>query len=186
ACWASLADAPRPDCSRDAISKWLRTSSCRSCSRLAREPHRHFIRLLRMAWLAIRGACLSQVRLQHSRNSVLQLLPPGEFVCQLLFSPGSQPVILRALIVVRSLPLRSDPLLLFQAVERGIKRSGVHLEDFAGARANRDADAVTVPRAPLQGLQNQEIQGSLQQLDAILVLHSHGTILPGVWSCSRL
>src|SRR6266581_1991346 len=62
----------------------------------------------------------------------------------------------------RTLPLRRNPLLLFQTVQRRIERTGIHLQNLAGTIADRHANPIPVLRSPLQCLQNQQVQRPLQ------------------------
>ena len=68
---------------------------------------------------------------------------------------------------------RHNQFLAFEPVQRRIKRAGIHLQNFARVRADRQGDPVTVLRAPAQGLQDQEVQRPLQQFDAILIALFH-------------
>jgi hypothetical protein len=48
-----------------------------------------------------------------------------------------------------------------QAVQRGIETAMLHLQNVIGIRADRLTDPVPVLRAPLQRLQNQQVEGPL-------------------------
>ena len=63
--------------------------------------------------------------------------------------------LLRALIVVGALPLRVDPALPFEAMQRWIEGTVIDVEHGIGAGAECHADTVAVLRPPLQGPQNQ-------------------------------
>ena len=104
------------------------------------------------------------------------LLPAGAFGEQVLAPGGRELIHARALIALRHLPLRADPALPLQPMQRRIQRSGIHLEDVGGMAPQRLADAVAVVRAPLQRLEDQEIKRSLQELDPVLVARAldHG------------
>ena len=54
-------------------------------------------------------------------------------------------------------------------VERGVERPCVDLQDITRSRLDRLGDPVAVPGAPLQGLQHEEVEGSLEELDAVPV-----------------
>ena len=49
----------------------------------------------------------------------------------------------------------------------------VHLSMAQRDRVDRGGDSVAVLRAPAEGLQDQHVQGPLQQLDTVLVAFRH-------------
>ena len=82
---------------------------------------------------------------------------------------GGQPVDARALLVVGDLPRRRDPLAPLEPVQRRVQRAGVDLQHVARVRADGLGDAVAVLRAPLEGLEDEQVERALEQLDAVLV-----------------
>ena len=74
---------------------------------------------------------------------------------------GREPVVPRALLVLGHLPLGLDPSLFAKAVQGGIQRAVFHLEHVLGSGADGHADSVSMLRSPLQGAQNQHVQGAL-------------------------
>ena len=78
-----------------------------------------------------------------------------------------QLVVLRLVIGFADAPLRLQPAAFLEAVERGIERAGFDLQQIVGLRADRLADAVAVLRAPLQGPQDQHVEGALEQFEAL-------------------
>src|SRR5438128_8510705 len=109
-------------------------------------------------------------RPEHARDRLDDLLPARPLGQQLRAAGPRQPVLARPLLLLRDLPLRRDPPLLLEAVERGIERSGVDLQYLAGAGADRLRDPVAVARPPLQRPQDEEAERALQQLDPVLTL----------------
>src|SRR5580658_7306144 len=96
---------------------------------------------------------------------------------ELVFAEPADGVELGALIAVALLPLGLDPALAFKAMESGIKRAGLDLEDLIGGRADGLADAVAVLLAPLEGLEDEHVEGSLEELDAVLIgAFCHGSL----------
>src|SRR5207244_3464076 len=79
----------------------------------------------------------------------------------------SQPVVLRPLSLFRGLPFRCEPPLLFQPMESGIERAGLYLQKFFGFRANCLRDSEAVARPPLQDLQDEHVERSLKNVDAV-------------------
>src|SRR5882724_7671476 len=161
ACFASLAASPLSTRSFAAISRWDRTSSSSSASRLFRRQkftsHPPFLLSLPLLWI------------QYPRDRIGELRPFGAFPAQLLLAGGRQPVILGALLIFGGLPFRFDPLLSFQTVQCGIERARVYFQGFAGAAPDRHADPVAVLRPPLQGLQYQQVQRPLQEFNPVLI-----------------
>ena len=75
----------------------------------------------------------------------------------------------RALVGISHTPLGLQPLPVHQEVERRVERAGLDLEQIVGLRADRLADAVAVLRSPLQGAQDEHVEGGLEELEALVV-----------------
>jgi hypothetical protein len=59
--------------------------------------------------------------------------------------------------------------LSLQPVQRRVKRTGIDLQQLTGAVPDCHADSIAVLRTPLQRLQNQKVQRSLQKFNSVLV-----------------
>ena len=57
----------------------------------------------------------------------------------------------------------------FEAMESGVERTGVDLEDVAGVELDGLADAVAVLGSPAESLEDQEVERALEKLDAVLI-----------------
>src|SRR5258706_6864492 len=87
---------------------------------------------------------------EHPRDRFRQQTPTRTFSLQLAATRDGQPVVFRALLVLRDVPLRVDPPSLLEAVQRRVQRAVIHLQDIVGAGSNGQSNSVTVLRPPLQ------------------------------------
>src|SRR5580698_6424128 len=108
--------------------------------------------------------------IQHACDGAHHLVPARPFVNQLPLSSRRQRVILGALATLAELPFGLHPLLFLQTVERRIERAGLYPQHVARIGTNGLGDPVSMPWSPLQHLENEHIERSLQQLDLILIL----------------
>src|SRR5580692_7716691 len=111
--------------------------------------------------------------IEHAGNGIGNLRPARALGFQLLYASGGQPIDSDALLVFRHFPIRGDPFLTLQPVQRWIERTGVDLQDVSRICADRLADPVAVLRPPPQGFEDEQIERSLQQLDAVPVAWTH-------------
>src|SRR5215831_8346568 len=95
---------------------------------------------------------------------LLQLLPPG----------GRQLVEAGAPVVLRLTPLRFDPAFDRQALQRGVERTFLDLQHVVGSLLDVAGDSVAVhrPRVTLDGLEDEHLQRSRNQL-SFLCIASH-------------
>lgn len=98
-----------------------------------------------------------------------QFLPLGGFNGQLLPPLRSEPVILGPAIVFRRSFLERDPASFDEPVERRIKRTLLYLQYIFGGALDRFCNSVAVQRPEQKNLQNEQIERSLQKLDAVPV-----------------
>ena len=115
---------------------------------------------------------------------------PARALERQLSAPGRRDtVVLRALIVVGELPLRVDPALPLETMQRWIEGTVIDVEHFIGAGAERNADTVAVLRSPLQGAQNQQVERALEQIRLLSrlghrqeAIYHHGRRLSTTWA----
>ena len=87
-----------------------------------------------------------------------------------------QPVVLGPLVGLAHAPLGLEPAALLEPVERGVEGARLHAEEVLRLGPDRLADAVAVPRPPLQGAQDEHVERALEQLQALVVRASgHGS-----------
>src|SRR5690348_16771611 len=111
---------------------------------------------------------LARYRVHDSADRVHEARPAILFAQQLGLARGRQLVVLRALVRFADSPLGLQPAALHQAVEGGVERTGFDLEEVVRLRADRQTDSVSVPRPPLQGAEDQHVEGALEQLQGLV------------------
>src|SRR5688572_1142152 len=82
----------------------------------------------------------------------MQALPAGR----------REPVYLRPAVVLRRLPLRADPALQLQPLQRRVERPELDVEPVAGAVANRAGNRVAVQRAEQERSKDEEIEHAVE------------------------
>jgi hypothetical protein len=88
-------------------------------------------------------------------------LPPGTIASQLLFALRGDAVILGSLILFGVTPLGSNPTLPLHAMQRGVQRARLYLENRSGLGTKGLSDAVAMLGAPLQRLKDEHVERSL-------------------------
>src|SRR5580704_17584321 len=161
AAWrASSGVRPRSRCSSSSRSRSERSSRSRSTSRF-RVGH-HFISAL------LGGGP------HHACDSFRHLLPLRLFDHELLLAFIRQAVVFEFPISVRcSLPFGDNPSSPLQAMQRGIERAVLRLEEFIRAPLNVLPDLVTVSRSKEKRPQDEHVKRSLEEPDPLLRLLGH-------------
>src|SRR5262245_11121559 len=98
------------------------------------------------------------------RDGAREPLPVGAFAFEVLATRAGQVVELRAPPEVARLPLRGDPALLLELVQRGVERSVADLQRVIGDLPEALADRPAVHRLERQNLQDQEVERSLDEI----------------------
>src|SRR5262245_8341592 len=88
---------------------------------------------------------------------------------ELLLPSRRELVILGALIVLGTFPLRPDPPALLEPVQRRVQRPRLHLENFGRPGPNRLRDCIAMLRPGTEALKNNHIERALQHLDPVLI-----------------
>src|SRR6266852_5228272 len=113
-------------------------------------------------------------RPHHSRHSFGHLFPLRFFDQELLPAFIRQTVVFEFPISVRrSLPFGDDPPSSLQAMQRGIERAVLHLQEFIRSPLNVLPNLVTVSRSMEKGPQNDHVKRSLEEPDPLLRLLRH-------------
>src|SRR6266849_2069146 len=110
----------------------------------------------------------------HARHSFGHLLPLRFFDQELFPAFISQPVVFEFPISVRrGLPFGNDPPSSLQAMQRGVERAVLHLQEFVRSPLNVLPDLVTVSRSIEKRPQDEHVKSSLQDPDPLLRLLRH-------------
>jgi hypothetical protein len=106
-----------------------------------------------------------------------ELFPVGLFFGKLAFAGGGEAVIFGAAVGFGLAPLGGEPALFFEAVQGGIEGAVFDLQGIGGAGAEGLTDAVAMLGAPLQGAEDEHVEGALQDFDAVAVGFAFGHLL---------
>jgi hypothetical protein len=87
-----------------------------------------------------------------------------------LFAPGGgQRIESRFAVVGRRSPPGGDPATIFKALQRGIKRAVLYEEFLLRCLLDGSGDALPMLRAEDQGAQNEQVEGALEQFQALRI-----------------
>src|SRR5690349_4794746 len=100
-----------------------------------------------------------------------KLRPRRRFGLELRAANGCQTVDLRAAVRVGEPPLTFDPAAFLETVERRVEGALTELERVAGQLLGPAGDGVPVGGPPRERLQNEEVEGTLEEIEGCL---SHG------------
>src|ERR1051325_4174930 len=132
------------------------------------------------SWLFI--SCL----LQDSADRGAKLVPLFGFQLQLLAAGRRQAIEAGSAAEFGYAPFRFDPTLMFQAMEGWIQRTLIHLENFLRDLLNPFRGSPTVHRAVLEGSQDQEIEGALEQVETGTLGHGVDGLQQEYAGCCRM
>ena len=104
-------------------------------------------------------------RLKDFKDSAGVLCPYGGLGAELLSSLGGELVVLGFAVVLRESPLGLEESAFLHAMERGIEGAFFDLESLVGGVADPGGDGVSVSRSPGQGLEDEEIEGPLKEVE---------------------
>src|SRR5581483_10059461 len=114
------------------------------------------------------------LRVQHSPNRGRERFPARALAHQLPLSGGGEAVLLHPLMVLAGFPIAPNPARALQPVQCRVERAGFHRQHIAGVQADGLADSIAMLGSPLQGLEDEQVQRALQQLNPVLVTRLHG------------
>ena len=90
--------------------------------------------------------------------------PTGRLRCSVAFGQFGQRIDFGRRLFCRRFPLRTDPAFLFELVQSRVERTVAHLQNTIGDMAEPATNREAVQRLDREDFQQQEIQGSLDQI----------------------
>src|SRR5688572_3010786 len=103
--------------------------------------------------------------LEHAGDCSRVALPGGELGAELGASPRGQLIELGLAVVLRDAPLALDPARALEAVERRVERAFLDEKDIVAAFTDLSGDGVSVQWSPAEGLEDEEVECSLQEVE---------------------
>src|SRR5262249_43711675 len=100
---------------------------------------------------------------QDEPDCARQRLPLRLFARKLFASRVGEAIVSGALALVGEIPGSRNPSLRFQAVQGGIERTRIQLQEIFGSPLDVFRDRVTVPRAAQKRLENQQVKRALEK-----------------------
>src|ERR1051325_2294740 len=147
----------------------MRSSSSSSCS--TRRPWNKDRRRRRRVLSTRISASGSSGVIDDQRDRCRQALPLRGFLLESATAFTRQRVVLGATVVLAVSPLRFDPSLLLQLVQRGIERALTHLQNVVRHLADPLRQCPAVHRLERDDLENQKIQRALYEVSRL----AHGS-----------
>src|SRR5712671_4978016 len=163
---ASSRDIPAAMFSAVRCSRWKRSSSSISCFTARCCP------IQRRQRRIFPSSFIVSCRLQNQGNSAMDPLPDCHLGLQLPAACPRQRIEFRPSVILRFAPLRRNPTFCLLAVEARIKRPLLHNQHLCRSLLDALGDGVTMHRPGGEGLENEQIQGSLEQLSLGRRCHS--------------
>ena len=93
--------------------------------------------------------------------------PPARLARQLRAAGPGEGVEPRLAVVGRDAPLRGDPALGFEPLQRGVERAVVHQQLVARRLLDRARDALAVLGPENEGAEDEDVERALQQGEAV-------------------
>src|SRR5688500_14899056 len=93
--------------------------------------------------------------------------PRARLGAELGAAASGEAVVLGAPVVLREPPLGLDPAALLQAVEGGVEGALLDAEGVVGRLADPARDGVAVARAPAEGLEDEDVERALEELERV-------------------
>src|SRR6185312_1598389 len=127
--------------------------------------------------------CVAHVHLRRSNRAAREsenrgdgrrvARPYGRLLAEAAASRRCELVIARAAVVLGGAPLGAEPTAAFHPLEGLVESVVVDAEGAVGPVLEPSGDGVAVHGAPAQGLEDEQVEGALEQWEA--VVHSHST-----------
>ncbi len=103
--------------------------------------------------------------MQHFEHRFGIARPADRALAQLAAALLGQLVVLGLAVVVGKAPLGLDEAALLEAVEGGIEGAVLDVEVVLGGGTDPGGDGVAVAGSPAQGLENEDIEGALEEVE---------------------
>src|SRR6185437_13129068 len=139
------------------------SSSSRSTS-ARRKRERRRSGTMRSSRSMLMSGPLKVLKAQQRRDGAGETIPIACFDLELLAAGASERIELGAAIVLARPPLRGDPPLLLELVQRGIERAVADLEDVGRQLFELLPDRPAIHRLEGEHLEQKEVQGALDEV----------------------